>query len=283
MAETVEDALHTLVDAPGQATIIAGGTDLWLETHQSLRPAVHTLVDVTRIPELCALEIRQGELFIGASLTHSRITASPLVQQHARALAEACGMIGGPQVRNTATIGGNVAHALPAADGAIALLALDAQAEVASLEERRRLPLAALFDGPGKSTLHPTRDLLVGFFVPLSKSGQTSAFGRVMRPQGIPLPILNLAIWLERRDEKIALVRIVSGPCGPVPTRLFEAEGVLKDKAPASKIRRAALQAILSQAQFRTSRHRATAEYRRHLAGVLFEEVFQKAWERAAG
>ena len=277
----MEDALRALVTSPGPVRIIAGGTDLLLEIQQGSHSSLHTLVDVTQIPELCGLEIRQQELFIGASLTHRQITESPIVQQHCQALAEACGMIGGPQVRNMATIGGNVAHALPAADGAIALLALDAWVEVASLEGRRTIPIATLFDGPGKSTLHPTRDLLVGFIVPLCKSGQASTFKRVMRPQGVALPILNLAVWLERRDDKIVHVRIASGPCGPTPTRLTEAEGVLKGKPPAYKIRRAALQAILSQASFRTSRHRATAEYRRHLVGVLFEEVFQNAWERA--
>ena len=76
-----------------------------------------------------------------------------------------------PQVCNVATIGGNVAHALPAADGTISLLALDAQAEVANPNGRRKFPLQALFKGPGESTLDPGRDLLVGFYLPLQEKG----------------------------------------------------------------------------------------------------------------
>ncbi|MBC8496104.1 MAG: FAD binding domain-containing protein, partial [Chloroflexi bacterium] len=154
-SQTVSDALQVLADAPGEAILIAGGTDLMLDLQQGNRPPVHTLVDVTAIPEMTALEIRDGELFIGASVPHARITKSSIVQEHAAALATASGLVGGPQVRNTATLGGNVAHALPAADGTIALIALDAEAEVASLGERRRVPLEQLFAGPGESTLDP--------------------------------------------------------------------------------------------------------------------------------
>ena len=108
-----------------------------------------------------------------------------------------------PQVCNVATIGGNVAHALPAADGTISLLALDAEAEVANMYGRRKVPLQALFKGPGESTLDPCGDLLVGFYLPLCEKGQASAFARRVNPQGIALAILNVAIWLQRKGERI--------------------------------------------------------------------------------
>ena len=95
------------------------------------------------------MRTRGRSLFIGAAVPLSHIARHPLVAQHAEALREACELIGGPQVRNVATLGGNVAHALPAADGTIALLALDATAEIASLNGSRRLPVAELFEGQG--------------------------------------------------------------------------------------------------------------------------------------
>jgi len=186
LAQSVEQALQTLVSAPGPNIFIGGGTDLLLDLQQGRHDPVHTVIDITAIPELCALEIRQGELFIGAGVPHRKITTSPLVQSHAEALIEACGLIGGPQVRNTATLGGNVAHALPAADGTIALMAMAAEAQLAGLSGRRRVPLGELFLAPGKNTLKD--ELLVGFYIALKDAGEASAFKRVMRPRGLPLP-----------------------------------------------------------------------------------------------
>ena len=99
-----------------------------------------------------------GCLFIGASVSLARITYSHLINQHAQALADATVLMANPHVCNVATIGGNVAHALPAADGTISLLALEAEAEVANTTGRHRVPLQALFKGPGESTLDPNQD-----------------------------------------------------------------------------------------------------------------------------
>lgn len=277
-AQTVSDALQALADAPHDASLIAGGTDLMLDLQQGSHPPVHTLVDVTAIPEMTALEIREGELFIGASVPHAKITTSEIVREHAAALAAASGLIGGPQVRNTATLGGNVGHALPAADGTIALVALDAYAEVASLEGRKRVPLESLFAGPGKSTLEPCRELLVGFYLPLIESNQASAFKRIMRPQGVAIAILNTAVWVQRDGETICDVRIAMGPSGPVPKRLRQAEACLRGYKFSEAKLDECIQTILVEASFRTSRHRATQEYRHHMAGVLLEETLSVAW-----
>ena len=279
IAQTVDDALHALVSAPGTACIVAGGTDLLLDLQQGRHPPVHTLVDVTQIPDLMALEVRDGELFIGAGVPHRKIVESPLVQEHAQGLVEACGLIGGPQVRNTATLGGNVAHALPAADGTIALMSLDAKAVVASSEGWKTVPLGELFLGPGRSALK--NEVLVGFKLPLRKTGEASAFKRVMRPQGVAIAILNLGIWLHRDGETIADIHISVGPSGPVPGRLESAEDVLLEQPLHSEGIQQAYQAILAEASFRTSRHRATSEYRQHVVGVLLEETLITAFDRA--
>ncbi len=279
LAQSVDDALQTLVSAPGDALFIGGGTDLLLDLQQGRHKPVHTLVDVTEIPELTALEIREGELFIGAGVPHRKIVDAPQVREHAQVLTEACGLIGGPQVRNTATLGGNVAHALPAADGTIALMALNAQAEVAGLSGHRRIPLAEIFVGPGKNSLQD--ELLVGFYLPLRQRGGASAFKRVMRPQGVAIAILNLGVWLRRAGDAIADVRIAVGPSGPVPRRMTQAEDVLRGNPPTEEFLARAFEAVLDQARFRTSRHRATSEYRQHVAGVLLEETLSTAFERA--
>lgn len=278
--QTVQEAVEALASAPAPAIPIAGGTDLMLDLQQGHHAPIHTLVDLSGIAEMRALEIRGEKLFIGAGVPHNRIVESPLVQEHAQSLVESCGLIGGPQVRNSATLGGNVAHALPAADGMIGLLALEAEAEVASPATRRRVPLLELFLGPGKSALK-VDEILVGFYLPLGQPHQASAFCRVMRAQGIALPILNLAAWLERAGEKITAARISVGPAGPTPFRARQTEAYLTGKTFSAETIAGAQETLLAEAKFRTSPARATAEYRRELAVVLLKNALSTAWERA--
>jgi xanthine dehydrogenase FAD-binding subunit len=280
--DNVIEALQVLSSAPGPACLIAGGTDLMLDLQQGRQPPVHTLVDITAIPEMTALEIRQGDLYIGAVVPLSRIASSTLVLEHAQALVEACDLIGGPQVRNMATLGGNVAHALPAADGTIALMALDAQAEIADLEKRRRVPLSDLFAGPGKSTLKTGQELLVGFYIPLKFPHQGSAFKRIMRAQGIALPILNLSVWLERKADRIAAVRVAVGPSGPTPRRITAVEEALRGQTLGPESCAHALNVLLNSVHFRASPYRASVEYRQQLVEVLLKDTLNLAWQRAS-
>ncbi|MEW6502646.1 MAG: FAD binding domain-containing protein [Chloroflexota bacterium] len=278
---SIEEAIHFLTSAPGPARPIGGGTDLLLEIQQGHHPPVHTLVDVTRIPDLLRLEEVGKYLFIGAAVPVRVITESPLVRHHATAVAEACGLIGGPQVRNTATLGGNVAHALPAADGMISLFAFDTQVEIANDGGRRLQPIHTLFKGPGQSALDLSSEIIVGFYLPLRQSGQSSAFSRVMRPQGVALPILNMAVWMERDDRVIHDIHIAIGPSGPVPFRATRVEHELIGHPPDSISLQRAKEAIHQSIQFRSSAMRAGAAYRHHLSEVLLEEVIGKAWQRA--
>lgn len=281
LASSVDDAIQALENAPGPAEVIAGGTDLLLDLQQGRHSPLDTLVDVTAIPEMTCLEVRGQELFIGAAVPLNCVVESPLVQAHAAALMEAAGLIGGPQVRNTATLGGNVGHSLPAADGTISLLALDAQAEIAGRDGRQRLPMQSLFLGPGRSALAEPRRILVGFYLPLRAAGEGSAFRRVMRPQGVAIAILNLGVWLRREGERIAGVRISAGPAGPIPFRARAAEARLVGKTYSPALLAPALEALLSEARYRTSPHRSSAAYRTHLSGILLHETFSAAWQRA--
>lgn len=281
LAQSVEDALAALRAAQGPARLVAGGSDLLLDIQQGRHPPVDVLVDVTAIPEMNQIEIREERLFVGAAVPLNRIVASTLVAQHAQALVEACGLIGGPQVRNTATLGGNVAHALPAGDGTIALAALDARAIVASAAGPREVPLLELFLGPGRSALRPAEDLLVGFYLNLRQPGQGSAHRRVMRPQGVAIAILNMAVWVQRQGDQIEDLHIALGPAGPTPQRATAAEACLRGQSFRPDGLEAAVTALLDQIRFRTSPHRSTAEYRRHLSGVLLQETLSLAWQRA--
>jgi carbon-monoxide dehydrogenase medium subunit len=278
---SIAEAIQALTSAPGPAMPIAGGTDLMLDLKQGRHSPVHTLIDLTFIKEMTVLELRGDELFIGASVAVNQVATDPLVGDHAQALVEACNLIAGPQVRNTATIGGNVAHALPAADGTIALTALDTQAEVASPAGVRRMPFTSLFLGPGKSSINKSEEIIVGFYLPKLKKGQASCFNRIMRPQGVALPILNCSVWLERDKDTVKDVHIAVGPGGSTPFRATEAEAALCGRSFSEETFSHALEALLGQAKFRTSARRASAEYRKHIVGGLFRDVFEAAWKRA--
>lgn len=285
LAKTLDDAVQALANAPGPARVIGGGTDLLLDLQQGRHAPVDTLVDVTRIPELTVLETRGDYLYVGAAVPLSRIVASPLAGQWAQALVDSCNLIAGPQVRNTATLGGNVAHALPAADGTISLMALGAEAEIVSDQGCRRAPMTGLFLGPGKTGLVPGKEILAGFYLPLAApegSKTASAFRRVMRPQGVALPILNMAVWVARRGSTLEALRIAVGPGGPVPFRALAAEALMCGRGLDPAAQAECLEALLSEARFRTSARRATADYRRRLAAGLLEETLTAAWERAA-
>jgi len=281
LPKTLEEAVQALASAPGPLAPIAGGTDLLLDLELGRHSPVQTLVDITEVKELLALEIRENSLFVGAGVPVNRLVRDPLTGAHAQALVEACNLIGGPQVRNVATLGGNVAHALPAADGTIALLALEAQAEIAGISGTRRIPFKELFLGPGKSVLKHGEELLVGFYLPLIEEGQASCFKRIMRPQGVALPIINLAIWLERMDDKVSQIRVAVGPGGPTPWRATDAEQAVIGKPMNNETFDSALEALLAHVGFRSSPRRASAEYRRHLVATLFKDTLTAAWERA--
>ncbi|HPH95139.1 MAG TPA: FAD binding domain-containing protein [Anaerolineaceae bacterium] len=283
LAKTVDDALQALSSTQGETRLVSGGTDLLLDIQQGRMPAPELLVDLTGVEEMRCLELRGAELFIGAAVPLSRVAESPLVAEHARALTEAAGLIGGPQVRNVATLGGNVGHALPAADGTISLLAMGAQAEVAAPEGRRRVDLAALFAGPGQSNLDRRREVLVGFYLAARQPNEGSAFARVMRPQGVALPILNMGIWLRREGSRVVDVRVAVGPGGPRPHRSAAAETCLCAGEFTPERVELACKALLEDTRFRTSPQRATAAYRNHLSGVLMKDIIQRAWVRAAG
>jgi len=282
--QSIAEAVDALASAPGPALPIGGGTDILLDLNQNRHPPVHTIVDLTEIPEMKAIELRDDQLFIGAGIPISHIARDFLVKTHAQALTEACALIGGPQVRNVATLGGNVAHALPAADGTIALMCLDAKVEIASPNGTRVVPLPELFLGPGKSSLAGS-DIITGFFIQTPKASNSpkfsSAFKRIMRPQGVALPIINLSVWLEREGGRIKQIHIAAGPGGAVPFRAFRSEAFLAGKPYSAVGFSTALNALTEEVKFRSSAMRASAEYRYHLVGNLLNDTLTTAWERA--
>jgi carbon-monoxide dehydrogenase medium subunit len=284
---TVEDALQQLKHYASEARIIAGGTDLLidLQFNNDTGHGVKALVDVTNIPEMTRItEQAENLCYIGGAVTHTAIVKSALIEARATCLVESCGVVGGPQVRNVGTLGGNVAHALPAGDGTTSLVALDAEAEVAWHDGRREwLPIARLFKGAGISALDSRRDILVGFRFKLCGEREATAFKRIMRPQGVALPVLGCAVWvrLDESRERYQDARICIGPVSTVPERATGVENALSGQLANETTLTQAAQVAHDSLHPRTSKYRATAEYRDHMIETLLRQALPLAVRRA--
>jgi carbon-monoxide dehydrogenase medium subunit len=280
---TVEEASELLTSHLGKARVVAGGTDLLLDIKSGHQPHFPALVDITHISELNQIAQDGDTAIVGAGVTHSQIVASGLLADRATSLVESCGVVGGPQVRNVGTLGGNVAHALPAADGTTSLVALDAEVEFLKDGQRRSLPILEMFTGPGQSLLDPARDLLLKFRFRLAGDHEASAFKRIMRPQGVALPILGCAVWVRIRPdgETVEESRVCIGPVGPVPARTASVEAALNGHTFSDRLLEEVVGIARRDLHPRISKYRATAEYRVEMIEVLLRRALPLAVRRA--
>ncbi len=237
IARSLEHALEVL--AEGRAKVIAGGTDLMIHlrrARQSGGRLPETILDVSRLEELKRLEPGGAEPYVGAGLTFRTLESDPGLASHLPLLAQAASLVGSVQVRQTGTIGGNVANASPAADGMSALTALGARVEIASAQGRRWCALEELVIGPNQTALGPD-ELIVGFALDKPRSGVGQVFAKVGRRQAVSVARLNLAVCL---DAELADPRLVLGACFPSPRRLAVVESLLKEGEPGPELWQAA-------------------------------------------
>lgn len=284
IAESVSDALDKLASCGGEARLIAGGTDLVLQAQRGQCPST-AMVDVTRIPELNQIQERDGYILIGATVTHAQVAASPLIQARAGLLSRACGSVGGPQIRNVATLAGNVVNALPAADGAVALFALNAEIEVASLDGRslRRvwMPIAEMYENVGVCTIDPCVQMVTAIrFKPLPPSAG-SDFQRLARRRALVLPILNAGAVVEVVNGVIVDARIAVGPVAPTPFRAARAEQALVGALAGEEAIAQAARLAMADAKPRSSLLRGSQDYRTAMVEVLVRRALNNALRAA--
>ncbi|MDX2427599.1 MAG: FAD binding domain-containing protein [Xanthomonadales bacterium] len=281
---SVEEAVRWLEHYDGAARILGGGTDLLLDIQQGRSPVEEAMVDTSRIAGLDRISIEHDHIVIGCAVTHTQIVREDSIRQSGTCLVESCGVIGGPQVRNVATLAGNVAHAMPAGDGSIGLLALDGEIEVADANGCRWMSLRDAFLGPGKSVIDPRRALLTRLRFRPTAAGEGSAFTRIMRPQGVALPMISMAARLQLDDNKIiTAVRISLGPAGPVPHLAVPAMNLLKGRPAVVQEFNKAADTVLASIPLRSSKHRATREYREEMIRTHLPMILTRAAERARG
>ncbi len=277
IAAGLDQALKILHENKGNMRVIAGGTDLYL------KKPLPELLDISSVPELLGICRDEGMLSIGAGVTHSEAAASAVIQSGAEALAEACRRVGSPQVRNMGTIGGNVVNAAPAADAAVALVALGAKAVlVSSSGSSREAFVEDLYAGYNLSTVDSSFEILLRFLIDPPARSEGSAFLRFAPRLALSLPLVNAAARVRLKGDSIESVRVVIAPVKPAPTRLIETEKLLLGSKPVEETWRKVEYTAASEVEVRGSLLRCSEEYRYHLVGVLARRVLKKALERAA-
>jgi carbon-monoxide dehydrogenase medium subunit len=275
-AHTVDEALGLLAAGAGASRLIAGGTDLVLQLRRGERRAA-CLVDVSRIDALRVLAGTGGFVTVGAAVTHSELAASGLIRERARVLGLASAEVGSPEIRNTGTVGGNVVNAQPAADTALALLALDAEAEIVSTSAARWVPLVELYRGAGVSAVDSSAELVRAFRFRAPSGGVGSAYRRLGKCKSIALPVLCVATVVRLAGDRIASASIALGPVAPHPFRASHAEAWLAGKpaVPATFARAAAL--VRDEAHPRDSLLRCSREYREAMVSVMVQSTLEEA------
>ncbi len=280
-ATTVESALALLKEHKGKARIIAGGTDLILQ--ESRRKEKSTvLVDLSHIPELHGICECNGDIVIGACVTHAEASFSPLLKAKAEALATACGKVGGRQIRNMGTLVGNIVSGQPAGDAAVALTALDAMCTVHTCDGAvREVPMAQMYTGVCESSVDCCAEIVAGIRIPADKSGEASSYQRMEQRKALSLPMLCVAAKLGLKGGVITSAAIAMAPVGPGPQRAVEAEAFLIGQEAGQTAFAKAAALADKNATFRSSSVRGSKEFRHAVLPVFIVRALEEAAARA--
>lgn len=225
---TLQEALDLLESYPDESRIIAGSTDLILELKRGLHPEITVLIDISRIPGLDSItEDTEGNIHLGALVTHNMVASSALIREKAACLAEASWQVGSPQIRNRGTIAGNVITASPANDTIPALIALNAAICLASKNGERVIPIEKLFTGVRKTILN-SNEIVKDIIIPAQASQHRSTFYKFALRNAQAISLVNTSISINTRGENmISFVRVAVGAVAPIVIRLPKLEAKL--------------------------------------------------------
>lgn len=271
IAGSAAEAVAMMRRGPGKGVYIAGGTDLFL-----FPPVCDYVVDINHAGLSHIARTPDGDVFLGAATTLHDVATCPLVTGFAGGLlAEAAAHCGNRPVRSTATIGGNLCNALPSADLAPALLALDAVCYITDDESQESVPLDDFFVGPRRTVLGDR--LLVGLALPHEAAGRRAAARRLTR-SAEDIALVQVAVALDVSGGRVGNVRIALGSVAPVPMRAMLAEAQLQGEllADLDPDRLADAAAIAAGECEPIDDHRASAAYRREMVGVLTRRLLAR-------
>jgi len=264
---TLEEALRLLADHAPRARVVAGATDLLLELERGVRKGVETLIDITRLAELDGIALgRDGWIRLGALVTHNACVASDVIVRRAFPLARACWEVGSPQIRNRATVAGNLITASPANDSISPLMALEAQLRLRSVRGERTVALRDFYTGVRSTVMQPD-ELLTEIAFPALGPGESGTFVKIALRRAQAISVVNVAVVLGLSAGKVRRAAIALGAVAPTILRVPQAEAQLTGKAlTAETVRLTADQAALAARPIDDLR--GSAAFRREMVRV---------------
>ena len=277
---SVDECLQILAKRGPDTKVVAGGTDLLPQLKNGvLKPG--WVVDLSAVAELRAIsDAPGGGLRIGASVTARELELDARVRSRFPALAESAAMVGSVQVRNLATLGGNLCNAAPSADMAPPLLALDAEAVIAGPSGKRRVSMASFFLGVRRTVLAPG-ELLLEIVVPAPGAHSGGNYLRHTPRRELDIAVVGVASQVTLTGGKCTTARIALAAVAPVPLRATDAEQALVGQPlTPQQIERAA--ELASRAARPIDDHRGSIEFRNHLVRVLTRRTLTTALQRAS-
>ena len=282
-AKTVEEAVRLLREHP-EARVIAGGSDVLIKIREG-KLAGASLVCIREIPELRGVRLSEsGDLFIGAGTTFSHITNDPLIRQYIPVLGEAVDQVGGPQIRNIGTIGGNICNGAVSADSAPAVFSLNALIRIADGNGERTVTVRDFYLGPGRVDLK-SGELLTHVIIPAKEyRGYRGHYIKYSMRRAMDIATLSCCVVskVDRERKVLEDVRITFGVAAPVPFRCVRTEAALRGTAIDEKMYQSVEELVRGEINPRDS-WRASREFRLQIGGEIARRALERTVEAAGG
>ena len=282
-AKSVDDAVRLLLEYP-QAQIIAGGSDVLVQMREGKRAGAE-LVSIYGLDELRGVVMEEdGTIRIGSLTSFSHITKDPIIQKYINVLGEAVDMVGGPQIRNIGTIGGNTCNGVTSADSASTLFAWDAVIKLAGPDGIRRIPIKDFYIKAGKVDLRPG-EIQTAILIPREAyEGYEGYYIKYAMRNAMDIATLGCSVNVKLSEDKKTFtdVRIAYGVAGPVPMRAVHAEaagrGLEVTEENIGKIGDTVLEDVTPRDSWRASK-----AFREHISKLLCKRALREAVRRAGG
>lgn len=226
---SVSETLDLLAKHREKARIIAGGTDILIELERHQRSGVDVLIDITRVPGLDTIQLHGDHIRLGPLVTHNQVVASQLIVERGFPLAQACWEVGAPQIRNRATVAGNLITGSPANDTITPLMALGAEVILTSVEGERSVPLASFYAGLRKTVMQPN-EILTAISFPALSVQERGTFLKLGLRRAQAISVINVAVLLRMDGSKVQSALITLGSVAPTIIRVPVAEQTLIGK-----------------------------------------------------
>lgn len=270
---SLAEAISLLSKYGKRARIMAGGTDLLIELERGLRPDVETLIDITRIAGLDQITREEDHFSLGPLVTHNHIVADEQIVAHALPLAQASWEVGAPQIRNRATISGNLITASPANDTITPLMAMAGSVELQSTSGIREVPLANFYTGLRKTVMRDD-ELMTRIKFPALKQNQRGIFIKLGLRRVQAISVINVAVVITLQGDRIENVCITLGCVAPVIVHASQAEDYLLGKSLTPEHMTQAAR-LASEEVHPIDDIRGTADYRHEMVRVLVRRALQ--------